>query len=144
MQHDEHIYDCQRHPLIQVLEYRSWLKESIEANTEKWRQEFARCLFGERVREPHKEYIGPDGTEKKEAHAMNALKVEYNGFTGELVKLERKQTEGYTLTPYDNDRHPIFAYDLSIYDSEKGVTHTFDGVKLEDVKFLGGAVSFGG
>lgn len=27
--------------------------------------------------------------------------------------------------------------------SEKRVTHSFDGVKLEDVKFLGGAVSFG-
>lgn len=71
------------------------------------------------------------------------MKVEYNGFAGELVKLERKQTERYTLTPYDNDRHPIFAYDLSIYDAEKKVTLSFDGVKLKDVKFLGGAVSFG-
>lgn len=71
-------------------------------------------------------------SEKKEAYAMQ---VSYNGFTGELVKLGRnpdmKMCHGYI-------------YDISIYDSEKQVTHSFTGVKLEDVKFLGGAVSFGG
>lgn len=70
------------------------------------------------------------------------MQVTYNGFTGELVKLER--------VPRDRADVPIGAkfsrlpFDLSIYDSEKNVTHSFTGVKLEDVKFLGGAVSFGG
>lgn len=66
--------------------------------------------------------------EKKEA---TTTKVSYSGFTGELVKLERSFC-----------RPEI--YDLSIYDSEKQVTHSFTGVKVEDVKFLGGAVTFGG
>lgn len=59
------------------------------------------------------------------------MKVSYNGFTGELVKLERAFCRPAS-------------YDLSIYDSEKQVTHSFTGVKLEDTKFLGGVVSFGG
>lgn len=58
------------------------------------------------------------------------MQVSYNGFTGELVKLEKS---------FCNTK----AYDLSIYDSEKQVAHSFTGVNLEDVKFLGGAVSFG-
>lgn len=95
---------------------------------------------GQRIREPHEEYTGPIWAEKEEAHTM---KVSYNGFTGELVKLEKKPTGGYKLSPYDNERHPVFGYDLSIYDSEKKVTHSFDGVKLEDITFLGGVVSFG-
>lgn len=61
-------------------------------------------------------------TDEKEATTMQ---VTYNGFTGELVKLERETIGSYTL------------YILSIYDSEKQVTHSFTGVKLEDVKFLG-------
>ena len=67
----------------------------------------------------------------KEATTMQ---VTYNGFTGELVKLERKP-------------QPMFQryfYDLSIYDSEKQVTHSFTDVKLEDMKFSSGAVSYGG
>lgn len=84
------------------------------------------------------EDIGP---EKKEAPTMQ---VTYNGFTGELVKLEKKETDKYTLSPYDMWEHPVWGYDLSIYDSEKQVTYSFAGVKLEDVKFMGGAVSFGG
>lgn len=72
--------------------------------------------------------------QKKEDHTMQ---VSYNGFNGELVKLELKVFDkiSYTATR---------TYSLSIYDSEKQVTHSFDGVKLRDVKFLGGAVSFGG
>ena len=61
------------------------------------------------------------------------MQVTYNGFTGELDKLER----GYRTSIG-------IVYDISIYDSEKNVTHSFTGIKLEDVKFLGGAVSFGG
>lgn len=72
---------------------------------------------------------------KKEEHTM---KVSYNGFTGELVKLERKPD----MKMFNS--HIGYIYDLSIYDSGKQVTHSFAGVKLEDVKFLGGAVSFGG
>ena len=59
------------------------------------------------------------------------MQVTYNGFTGELVKLEKTFCK------------PQF-YDLSIYDSEKQVTHSFTGVKFEDMKFLGGVVTFGG
>lgn len=65
---------------------------------------------------------------EKEATTMQ---VTYNGFTGELVKLEKTFCK------------PQF-YDLSIYDSEKQVTHSFTGVKFEDMKFLGGAVTFDG
>lgn len=75
-------------------------------------------------------YGNSDKTIKKE----DTMQVTYNGFTGELVKLERKP-------------QPMFEryfYDLSIYDSEKQVTHSFAGVKLEDVKFLGGEVTFDG
>lgn len=61
------------------------------------------------------------------------MQVSYNGFTGELVKLERR-------TVVCCAEHYI--YDISIYDSEKQVTHSFVGVKLEDVKFLGGEVNF--
>lgn len=66
---------------------------------------------------------------KREATTMQ---VTYNGFTGELVKLERKQ-------------QPMFErcfYDLSIYDSERQVTHSFTIIKLEDVKFSGGEIGF--
>lgn len=84
-----------------------------------------------RIREPHKEYTGlgilvkatrgemaPAALEDimgkmyAEEKEKLTMKVSYNGFAGELVKLERTQTERYTLTPYDNDRHPIFAYVL--------------------------------
>lgn len=81
------------------------------------------------------------GTEKKEATTMQ---VTYNGFTGELVKMEKKETGRYTVTPYDTEKHLVFEYDISIYDREKKATISFTGVKLEDVKFLGGAVAFGG
>lgn len=59
------------------------------------------------------------------------MKVTYNGFTGELEKLER--------THYGDCR-----YSLSIYDGDNNCTHSFTMVKLEDVKFLGGTVSFSG
>lgn len=81
---------------------------------------------------------------KKEVHTM---KVSYNGFTGELVKLERVGTGkiAETIIPIDlpgaSCEHVRF-YNLSIYSSEKEVTHSFTGVKLEDVKFIGGEVSF--
>lgn len=78
-------------------------------------------------------------TEKKEAPTMQ---VTYNGFTGELLKLERVSRDKSDVPiGIKFDQLP---FDLSIYDSQKNVTHSFAGVKLEDVKFLGGAVTFGG
>ena len=71
------------------------------------------------------------------------MQVTYNGFTGELVKLEKKETGRYTLSPFDTEKHPVFGYDLTLYDSEKQVTHSFTGVKQEDMKFSGVEVSFG-
>lgn len=62
-------------------------------------------------------------------------KVSYNGFTGELVSL---------VKDYDLAKSGESPYVLSIYDGEKRVTHTFGGVKLEDIKFMGGVVAFGG
>ncbi len=69
---------------------------------------------------------------KKEAATMQ---VTYNGFTGELVKLEQHRA-GFA--------NEIVLYDLTLYDSEKQAAISFTGVNLEDVKFLGGAVTFGG
>lgn len=66
--------------------------------------------------------------EKAEKSTMN---VTYNGFTGKLLKLER--------THYGDSR-----YSLSLYDGDKNVTHSFTHVKLEDVTFSGGVITFGG
>lgn len=85
-------------------------------------------VFWEMIREAHK-FKGAE----KEGPTMQ---VSYNGFAGELVKLEKMDT--LLLQPYVQRD----IYNLSIYDSEKNVTHSFAGVKLEDVKFLGGEVSF--
>lgn len=84
------------------------------------------------------------GNHQEMKKEKTTMQVTYNGFTGELVKLEKKETGRYTVTPYDTAKHPEFGYDISIYDREKNVTHSFTGVKLEDVKFSGGAVSFSG
>lgn len=65
-----------------------------------------------------------DELTKKEATPM---KVSYNGFTGELVELKQYSRPG-----------GVWTYGLHIYDSEKRVTHSFTGVKLEDMKFLAG------
>lgn len=84
---------------------------------------------------------GIDFTKRKKED--ETMQVTYNGFTGELVKLERK--DGYSGNTFHYDGTPcksIF-YDLAIYDSGRQVTHSFTGVKLEDVKFLNGVVSFG-
>lgn len=75
--------------------------------------------------------------ENSEEKWIKTMKVSYNGVTGELVKLEKKSTD-YHIPPGAY----ITEYSLSIYDSEKRATTTFEGVNLEDVKFMGGAVSF--
>lgn len=75
--------------------------------------------------------IAQINTEKED----NTMQVTYNGFTGRLDKLERKDLSVFGIKDCQ--------YDLAIYDSEKKVAHSFAGVKLEDVKFHGGAVAFG-
>lgn len=70
------------------------------------------------------------------------MRVNYNGFTGELMKLEREA--GMIGLTDDGSVYSRVSYALFIYDSEKQVTHSFTGVNLEDVKFLGGTVVFGG
>lgn len=99
-------------------------------------------LGDQRVRAQNASYTGHIMAEKKEAPTMQ---VEYNGFTGELVKLERSYTGKFELpVGLTEAAHVKWLYDLSIYDSKQQVTHSFTGVKLYDIKFLGGAVSFGG
>lgn len=80
---------------------------------------------------------------KQRIEEVPAMKVTYKGFTGELVKLEKKG-EGITFINCTPVTPQMFdsKYDIAIYDREKDVTHSFTGVKLEDVKFQGGAVSF--
>lgn len=113
----------------------TWL-EQIKADNEKnWREICKRALknaeeYQKRV-EKENEELRKQIMEQKEA----TMQVSYNGFAGELVKLEQCRI---------GIANEIIVYDLSIYDSEKQVTHSFTGVKLEDVKFIGGAVSFGG
>lgn len=77
-----------------------------------------------------KQYEQPkDEKAKKESTTMQ---VSYNGFTGELVTLEKINLQPNIKTEYN----------LSIFDNEKKVTYSFIGVKLEDMKFMGGKVSF--
>lgn len=81
------------------------------------------------------EYFGPMLREKEDT----TMQVSYNGFTGELVKLEATY-----LSPDDKESSPQSTYDLTMYDRGKKVEHYFHDVMLEDVKFVGGTVSFGG
>lgn len=82
------------------------------------------------------------GIQEKEIYTV---KVSYNGFTWELAKLEcTTKPYGYVHNEMPVRQCAQHLYDLSIYDSVKNVTHSFSGVKLEDVKFLGGAVLFYG
>lgn len=70
------------------------------------------------------------------------MRVTYNGFTGELMKLEREI--GMMGITDDGLVHFDVRYTLTIYDSKKKVTHSFNGVKLENVKFIGIEVALGG
>ena len=84
---------------------------------------------------------------RKETEELT-MKVSYNGFTGELVKLEKKIispvfTAHSACTGVSSSGTPVTVYDLSIYNSEKDVTFSFSVSNLSDVKFLGGAVTFG-
>lgn len=76
---------------------------------------------------------------KKEATTMQ---VTYNGFTGGLVKLERKVIDPESLYI---DSVPIkFAdgYELQIFTPDNSGIVAFTGVKLKDIKISGGAVTF--
>lgn len=84
-----------------------------------------------------------DGAERKESKKEEennveepTMKVSYNGFTGELAKLEKKEFH------YRDPDWSEMGYELIIYDAEKKVTHSFKCINLKDVKFLGGSVSF--
>lgn len=82
---------------------------------------------------------GYDGTiVKKEKPTM---KVSYNGFTGELVKLERSPVVDVTINGQHGDQKYSRNYDISILCAEKQATISFTGVKLEDIKFFGGTVT---
>lgn len=74
-----------------------------------------------------------DYQEKKKEETN--MQITYKGYSGELVKLEK------TKCPPLNGAH---IYDISIYDGENMCTHSFTNIKLEDVKFIGGVVSFNG
>ena len=62
------------------------------------------------------------------------MKATYNGFTGELVKLEKLERMHYGDCRYS----------ISLCDDDKNVTYSFSCVRLEDVKFSGGVMIFGG
>mgnify|MGYP001029198311 CR=1 FL=1 len=86
-------------------------------------------------------------SEKSNKKEATTMQVTYNGFTGELVKLERTSVDVTLRTSIigmPTQQSDSWNYNLSIYDREKHVTYSFTGVKLEDVKFSGGAVTFGG
>lgn len=102
------------------------LKAAISKNTE----EFAKIF--------RKEFLSGTRT-KKEATTMQ---VTYNGFTGELVKLERKVIDPESIYI---DSVPIkFAdgYELQIFTPDNSGIVAFTGVKLKDIKISGGAVTF--
>lgn len=72
------------------------------------------------------------------------MKVCYKEFTGELVRLERR-----------NKKEPVkfvdggiildsvtYVYDLDIYDKQKGCKICITDVNLSDIKFIGGNTTF--
>ena len=81
-------------------------------------------------------------TKNRKEKEATTMQVTYNGFTGALVKLERVSRDRRDAPM--GEKFSKLPFDLSIYDSEKNVTYSFTGVKLEDAKFLCGEVMFGG
>lgn len=69
------------------------------------------------------------------------MKATYNGFTGELKKLERIDC---VFVCVDGMTKPHTLYVLEIYDTEKKATVHFENVNLADVKLSGCEVSFNG
>lgn len=127
------LYFCPSCHVAYYDEYKneSLLKQIMEKHKEEWRER-VRNLLEER------ENIAKQQEEP-------TMKVSYNGFTGELVKLEVTTNIKGTLQINGADySKEVFErkYNLEIYDSEKKVTHSFTNVNLKDVKFLGCSVSF--
>lgn len=60
------------------------------------------------------------------------MRVFYNGFTGELMKLEREI--GMLGIADGGKMYSSVSYMMSIYEIDKKVTHSFSGVKWEDVR----------
>lgn len=77
---------------------------------------------------------------------VSTMKVTYNGVTGELIKLERKATQIFSYKPDGEMKTQTFFvepdFDLIIYNEEKRELRAFSNVKLSDVRFSGGEVSF--
>lgn len=101
------------------------LSNAIEKAMDKYRDAFIINLSDHQSNVSH-------FTKKEET----AMKVIYNGMTGELVKLE--------AIYLSHNKDLSSAYNLSIYDREKKCEHSFFNVNLADVKFSGGEVSFNG
>lgn len=102
------------------------LKAAISKNTQEFAKIFREELFANM---------------KKEEPTMQ---VSYNGFIGELVKLERKVIDPKSLYI---DSIPIkFAdsYELQIFTPDNGGIVSFTGVKPQGIKILGGVVTFDG
>lgn len=76
------------------------------------------------------------------------MKVSYKGFTGDLIKLEAEKASDcnfisrYGTIPVKHAGY-TWKYTLELWDEEKAAKISFSGVSLNDVKFLGGEVTFG-
>ena len=76
------------------------------------------------------------------------MKVSHKGFTGDLIKLEaEKASDCNFISRYGpiTVKHAGYTwkYTLELWDEEKSAKISFSGVSLNDVKFLGGEVTFG-
>lgn len=76
------------------------------------------------------------------------MKVSYKGFTGDLLKLEAEKAPDSNFTFCDLPlpaKHAGYTwkYTLELWDEEKEAKISFSGVSMNDVKFLGGEVTFG-
>lgn len=89
-----------------------------------------------RLRQAHKEYSGSIYRTKQEEPTM---KVSYKGFTGILMNLRGSAFKKQTIL---GDSKISVVYDIEIFDESRNVTYSFKDAKAEDIKFLGGSVSF--
>lgn len=68
---------------------------------------------------------------KEERTMYDSITVSCRGFTGKLVKLKEVAFDAHV------------AYTLSIRELEKGVTHTMEHVKPNEIKLVSGRVTMG-
>lgn len=76
------------------------------------------------------------------------MKVSYKGFTGDLIKIEAEKSSDVNFIFCDGPlpvKHSGYTekYTLELWDEEKEAKISFSGASLNDVKFLGGEVTFG-